>query len=67
VVAPMDRTTLPKEDKVDTSSAEVPMAQTLVARLESKVSDDTPTDDYPELLNISATESEIICQKTSRL
>jgi hypothetical protein len=61
----MDRTTLPKEDKVDTSSAEVPMAQTLVARLESKVSDDTPIDDYPELLNFSATESEIVCQKTS--
>jgi hypothetical protein len=31
VVAPMDRTTPAKEDKVDTSSTEVPMAQALVA------------------------------------
>jgi hypothetical protein len=31
VVAPMDRTTPPKEDKVGTSSAEAPTAQALVA------------------------------------
>jgi hypothetical protein len=31
VVAPMDRTTPPKEDKVDTSSTDVPMAHALVA------------------------------------
>jgi hypothetical protein len=36
VVAPIDRTTLPKEDKVDTSSVAVPTAQVLVAQPESK-------------------------------
>jgi hypothetical protein len=58
----MVRTTLPKVDKVGTSSAEVPTAQALVAR-----PDDNPADDDPGLLNITAVESEIICWMSSRL
>jgi hypothetical protein len=46
----MARTTLP-EDKVGTSSAEAPMAQTLVAQSRSKTSDDAPVDDDFKLLN----------------
>jgi hypothetical protein len=57
----MARTTPPKEDKVDTSLAEAPMAQTLVVRLGSKALDDNLADDDLDLLNFSAVESEIVC------
>jgi hypothetical protein len=62
VVVPMDHTTPPKEDNVDTSSTEVPTAQTLVARSESKASDDNLGDDDPDFLNFVAVESEIVCR-----
>jgi hypothetical protein len=67
VVVPMVRTTPPKEDKADTSSVEVPTAQSLVAQQGSKVSDDNLTDDDPELLNFTTVEFEIICQMSSWL
>jgi hypothetical protein len=63
----MVRTTLPKVDKVGTSSTEVPIAQALVARLESKAPDDDLVDDDPDLLNFTVVESEIIYQMSSRL
>jgi hypothetical protein len=63
----MVRTTLPKEDKVGTSSTEASMAQALVTRLGSKVSDDNLTDDDLDLLNFDAVESEIICWTSSQL
>jgi hypothetical protein len=66
-VAPMVRTTPPKEDKEGTSSAEVPTAQALVARPKSKASHDNLADDNPDLLNFDVAESEIICQMSSRL
>jgi hypothetical protein len=50
----MDRITLPKVDKVNTSSVETPTAQTLVTRSGSKASDDAPVDDDPDLLNFVA-------------
>jgi hypothetical protein len=53
----MDRITLPKVDKADTSSVEGPMAQALVARSRSKASDDVPIDDDPDLLNFVAAAS----------
>jgi hypothetical protein len=55
-------TTPPKEDKVDTSSVEAPTAQALVARPESKSSDDNLVHDYPDLLKFDVEESEIIYQ-----
>jgi hypothetical protein len=64
---PMVPTTPPKEDKVDTSSVEVPTAQALVARRRNKVSDDNLADDNPDLLNFAASGSKIICQTTSQL
>jgi hypothetical protein len=67
VMAPMVRTTPPKEDKVDTSSAEVPMAQALAARLGSKASDDNLADNDPDLLNFTAADSEIVCRMSSQL
>jgi hypothetical protein len=45
----MVHTTPPKEDKVDTSSAEAPTAQTLVARPGSKAPDDNLADEDPNL------------------
>jgi hypothetical protein len=57
----MARTTPPKKNKVDTSLAEAPMAQALVARPGSKALDDNLADDDPNLLNFSAAESEIVC------
>jgi hypothetical protein len=60
-------TTPPKEDKVDTSSAEAPMAQTLVVRLGSKALDDNLVDDDLNLLNFITVESEIVCQMSFRL
>jgi hypothetical protein len=42
------------------------MAQALVARPRSKVQDDNLVDDYPELLNLDAVESKIICQMSPR-
>jgi hypothetical protein len=50
-------TTPPKEDKVDTSSVEAPMAQALVARLGSKAPDDNLRDDELDLLNFTMVES----------
>jgi hypothetical protein len=66
-VAFVAHTTLSKEDKVDTSSAESPMAHALVARLGSKVPDDNLDVDDPGLLDFVTVESEIICQMSSRL
>jgi hypothetical protein len=63
----MERATPPKEDKVTTSSTEVPTAQVLVARPESKVSDGNLGDDDPDLLNFAAVGSKIACQMSSRL
>jgi hypothetical protein len=63
----MVRTTPPKEDKVGTSSTGAPTAQALMARPRSKVPDDTPTDDDPELLNFGLAESNIVCRMSSRL
>jgi hypothetical protein len=60
-------TTLPKEDKVDTSSTEAPTTQILVARSESKASDDNPSDDDPDLLNFDMAESKIVCQTSTQL
>jgi hypothetical protein len=57
-------TTLLKVDKAGTSSAEVPMAQALVARPRSKALDDNLADDNPGLLNFVVTESEIVCWMT---
>jgi hypothetical protein len=67
VAEPMVHTTPPKEDKVDTSLAETPMAQTSLAQQGSKAPDDNLGDDDPELLNFTVVESEIICQMGSRL
>jgi hypothetical protein len=64
---PKVRTTPPKEDKVDTSSVEVPIIQALVAQPGSKTSDDNLADDDPDLLNFVAMGSEIICQMSSWL
>jgi hypothetical protein len=58
----MDRTILPKVDKIDTLSAEAPSTQALVAQLESKVSDDAPVDDDPDLLNFVTAVSWIGCR-----
>jgi hypothetical protein len=63
----MKRTTPPREDKAGTSSAEVPMAQALVARPESKALNDNLGDDDPDLLNFAAVGSEIFCWTSSRL
>jgi hypothetical protein len=63
----MVRTTPPKEDKVDTSSAEVPTAQALAAQSRSKALDDSLVDDDPVLLNFDAVESKIVCWTSSRL
>jgi hypothetical protein len=67
VVVSTDHTTTPKKDKVGTSSVEVPTAQALVARLESKAPDDTLIDDDPDLLTSGAVESKIIYRMSSRL
>jgi hypothetical protein len=66
-VAPMLRTTLPKEDKVGTSSVEAPMAQALVARPGSKALASNLADDDPDLLNFDTAKSEIICRTSTRL
>jgi hypothetical protein len=63
----MAHTTPPKEEKLDTSSAEAPTTQELVTQLLSKASDDNLTDDELVLLNFIMVESEIICQMSSRL
>jgi hypothetical protein len=57
----MDRTTPLKVDKVDTSSAEAPTAQTLVARSRSKAPNDAPVDDDADLLNFLVTTFWISC------
>jgi hypothetical protein len=49
----------------DTSLAEAPAAQALVARLGSNVLDDNLVDDNPDLLNFDAAESETICGTSS--
>jgi hypothetical protein len=63
----MVRTTLPKEDKVGTSSAEAPTAQVLVARSGSKASDDNIANGAPDFLNFNMVETEIVCWMSSRL
>jgi hypothetical protein len=45
---------------VDTSSAEAPTAQALVARPGSMAPDGIPTDDDPDLLNFAMVESGVI-------
>jgi hypothetical protein len=67
VVVSTDRTTLPKEDKVVTSSTEAPRAQALVARPGSKASNDTIVDDNLDLLTFGTVESKIVCRMSSRL
>jgi hypothetical protein len=62
----MEGTTPPKENKVGTSSAEVPTVQALVARLESKASNDNLGDDDPDLLNVATVRSEISCRTSFR-
>jgi hypothetical protein len=57
----MDRTTLSKVDKADTSSVEGPTAQALMARSRSKLSDDAPVDDDLNLLNFITAVSWIDC------
>jgi hypothetical protein len=61
------RTTPPKEDKVDTSSVEVPTAHALVARPGSKARDDNLVDDNLDLLNFTTVGSEIVCWTSSGL
>jgi hypothetical protein len=63
----MLHTTLPKVDKMGTSSAEVPTAQALVARPGSKAVDGNPADNDTDHLNFTTAEFEIICQTCSRL
>jgi hypothetical protein len=67
VVAPMDRTTPPKEDKVGTSSAEAPTAHALVTQPKSEVLDDNLGGDAPNLLNAAVVGSKIACRTSSRL
>jgi hypothetical protein len=57
----MAHTTLPKEDKVGTSSAEGPTAKALVAQPGNKTSDDNLGDDDSDLLNPIVVESETVC------
>jgi hypothetical protein len=64
---PMVHTTLPKVEKVDMSSTEVPMAQALVAQMESKTPDDDFVDDDPGFLNFTAVGSETVCRMSPRL
>jgi hypothetical protein len=47
MAVPIVHTTLPKEDKAGTSSVKAPMAQALVARLESKALDDSLAEGNP--------------------
>jgi hypothetical protein len=63
----MAHTTLSKEDKVIISSAEAPMAQTLVARSESEASNDNLGGDAPDLLNAAIVGFEITCRTSFRL
>jgi hypothetical protein len=60
-LAPMVHTIPPKENKVNTSSAEVPMAQTLVAQQGSKTPDDNLVDNDLDFLNFDAVEFDIVC------
>jgi hypothetical protein len=63
----MTQTTPPKEDKVDTSLAEVPTTQALVAQPGSSALDDNLANNDPDPLTFIAAESEIICQMSSQL
>jgi hypothetical protein len=63
----MVRTTLPMEDKAGKLSAEGPMTQSLVARLESKALDGNLANDDLGLLSFDIVGSEIICQMSSWL
>jgi hypothetical protein len=67
VVAPMDRTTPPKENKVGTSSAEAPTAQALVARQKSGAPDDNLSGDAPNLMNAAVVGFETTCRTSSQL
>jgi hypothetical protein len=64
-MVPMVHTTAPKEDKVDTSSAEVPTDQALATRLGCKALDDNLANDDPGPLNFDVVESEILCWTSS--
>jgi hypothetical protein len=64
-VVPMAHTTLPKENKVGTSSAEAPTAQALVASLGNMAPDDNLGDGDPNLLNPVVVESETVCRLSS--
>jgi hypothetical protein len=66
-VEPIVHTTLPKVDKVGTSSVEVPIAQALMARPRSKASDDDLVDDDPGFPYFVAMESKTICRMSPRL
>jgi hypothetical protein len=66
-VASIAHTTLPKEDKMDTSLAKVPMPQALVARLRSMAPEDNPADNDPDLLNFAMVESETVYRMSSWL
>jgi hypothetical protein len=66
-VAPLVHTTPPKEDKVDTSSVEVPTVQALAVRLGSKAPNDNLVDDNFDLLNFDVVESETVYRMSSRL
>jgi hypothetical protein len=66
-VAPLVHTTPPKEDKVDTSSVEVPTVQALAVRLGSKAPNDNLVDDNFDLLNLDVVESETVYRMSSRL
>jgi hypothetical protein len=66
-VAPLVHTTPPKEDKVDTSSVEVPTVQALAVRLGSKAPNDNLVDENFDLLNLDVVESETVYRMSSRL
>jgi hypothetical protein len=57
VEEPTARSTLPKVDKANTSSAEVPTTWALVVRLKSKAPDDNLADGGSDLLDFTAVES----------
>jgi hypothetical protein len=67
VAEPIDRTTLPKVDKVSISLVEVPTAQALVARSRSKAPNDDLVDDDPGLLNFTTVEFETVCRMSPQL
>jgi hypothetical protein len=67
VAKPRVHTTLPKVEKADTSLAEAPTVLALVVQPGSKVSDDIPFNDDPNLLNFTTVASWISCLTSSLL